>query len=100
MRQGDSDRDIARGGLMGRKKLTTVRREAEVLGRLDPVLPLPDNATIAAVFRRLAALAHTCMSTAEPFLEQICDGRPLAFRAPRSMPPFNAITATPSATTP
>ncbi|WP_122982900.1 MULTISPECIES: hypothetical protein [Burkholderia] len=29
MRQGDSDRDIARGELMGRKKLTSVRREAQ-----------------------------------------------------------------------
>jgi len=28
MRQGDSDRDIVRGGLMGRKKLTTVRRQS------------------------------------------------------------------------
>ena len=26
MRQGDSDRDIGRAGLMGRKKLTAVRR--------------------------------------------------------------------------
>ncbi|WP_416053461.1 hypothetical protein [Burkholderia contaminans] len=52
MRQGDSDRDIARGGLMGRKKLTTVRREAEARSWLDPVQPLPDDATIAGVFGR------------------------------------------------
>jgi hypothetical protein len=34
MRQGDSNRDIARGGLMGRKKLTAVRRVAQCL-RVD-----------------------------------------------------------------
>jgi hypothetical protein len=49
MRQGDSDRDIARGGLMGRKKLTTVRRQAEARGWHDPVRPLPDDAVIAGV---------------------------------------------------
>jgi transposase len=73
MRQGDSDRDIARGGLMGRKKLTTVRREAEGLGWLDPTQPLPDDATIAGVFGRSPHLPHTCVSTAEPFREQIRD---------------------------
>lgn len=71
MRQGDSDRDIARGGLMGRKKLTTVRRQAEARGWLDPAQPLPDDAVIAGVFGRSPHLPHTCVSTAEPFREQI-----------------------------
>ncbi len=71
MRQGDSDRDIARGGLMGRKKLMTVRRQAEARGWLDPAQPLPDDATIAGVFGRSPHLPHTCVSTAEPFREQI-----------------------------
>lgn len=71
MRQGDSDRDIARGGLMGRKKLTTVRREALALGWLDPAQPLPDDATIAGVFGRTPHLPHTCVSTVEPFREQV-----------------------------
>lgn len=71
MRQGDSDRDIARGGLMGRKKLTTVRREAEARSWLDPVQPLPDDATIAGVFGRTPHLPHTCVSTVEPYREQV-----------------------------
>ena len=36
MRQGDSDRDIGRSGLMGRKKLTAVRRMADERGWLNP----------------------------------------------------------------
>ena len=71
MRQGDSDRDIARGGLIGRKKLTTVRRQAEARGWLDPAQPLPDDAVIAGVFGRSPHLPRTCVSTAEPFREQI-----------------------------
>ncbi|MFP4897145.1 hypothetical protein [Paraburkholderia sp. EG304] len=71
MRQGDSDRDIARVGLMGRKKLTTVRREAGARGWLDPAQSLPDDATIAGVFGRTPHLPHTCVSTVEPFREQV-----------------------------
>ncbi|EDT38410.1 IS21 family transposase [Burkholderia ambifaria] len=70
-RQGDSDRDIARGGLMGRKKLTSVRREAQTRGWLDPAQPLPDDTVIAGVFGRTPHLPSTCMSTVEPFREQI-----------------------------
>ncbi|WP_304502704.1 DDE-type integrase/transposase/recombinase [Caballeronia sp. EK] len=55
------------------KKLTTVRREAEGLGWLDPTQPLPDDATIAGVFGRSPHLPHTCVSTAKPFREQIRD---------------------------
>lgn len=73
MRQGDSDRDIARGGLMGRKKLTTVRREAEARRWLDPAQPLPDDATIAGVFGRTPHLPHTCVSTVEPYREQVSE---------------------------
>ncbi|WP_232428292.1 hypothetical protein [Burkholderia ubonensis] len=71
MWQGDSDRDIARGGLMGRKKLTPVRREAEARSWLDPAQPLPDDATIAGVFGRTPHLPHTCVSTVEPYREQV-----------------------------
>ncbi|RQQ81897.1 IS21 family transposase, partial [Burkholderia stagnalis] len=71
MRQGDSDRDIARGGLMGRKKLTSVRREAESRGWLDPAQPLPDDTEIAGAFGRTPHLPSTCVSTVEPFREQI-----------------------------
>ncbi|MEM5405612.1 hypothetical protein [Paraburkholderia unamae] len=71
MRQGDSDRDIARGGLMGRKKLTSVRREAQARGWLDPAQLLPDDTVIAGVFGRTPHLPSTCVSTVEPFREQI-----------------------------
>lgn len=71
MRQGDSDRDIARGGLMGRKKLTAVRRVADELGWLDPIQPLPEDTVIAGRFGRTPHLPSTCVSTLEPFREQI-----------------------------
>ena len=64
MQQGDSDRDIARANLMGRKKLTTMQRQAEARGWLDPAQPLPDDAVIARS-------PHACVSTAEPFGKQI-----------------------------
>ena len=41
MRQGDSDRDIARSKLMGRKKIAAVRGAAQRHGWLDPGAPLP-----------------------------------------------------------
>lgn len=76
MRQGDSDRDIVRGGLLRRKKLTTVRREAEARRWLDPVRPLPDDATIAR---------RTCRTPAARRLSHIANkfanGLPPAFRA-------------------
>ncbi|TCK31815.1 hypothetical protein B0G84_8883 [Paraburkholderia sp. BL8N3] len=71
MRQGDSDRDIARAGLMGRKKLTAVRRTAQDLGWLDPARPLPQDTVIAGQFGRTPHLPSTCVSTLEPFREQI-----------------------------
>ena len=71
MRQGDSERDIARAGLMGRKKLTAVRRTAQELGWLDPGQPLPQDTVIAGQFGRTPHLPSTCVSTLEPFREQI-----------------------------
>lgn len=71
MRQGNSDRDIARAGLMGRKKLTTVRRAADELGWLDPAQPLPEDTVIAGRFGHTPHLPSTCVSTLEPFREQI-----------------------------
>ncbi|WP_336598088.1 hypothetical protein [Paraburkholderia bengalensis] len=67
MRQGDSDRDIARAALMERKKRTTMQRQIEARGWLDPAQPLPVDAVIAGS----PHLPHTCVSTTEPFPEQI-----------------------------
>ena len=47
MRLGDTDRAIARAGLMGRRKLGGVRRVAEAAGWLDPAVPLPDDAELS-----------------------------------------------------
>lgn len=71
MRQGDSIRSIARSGLMGRDKLKTVRTVALVHNWLDPALPMPDDAEIIRVLGRTPHLPSSCVSTVEPFREQI-----------------------------
>lgn len=65
MRQGDSDRDIARDGLMGRKKLKQVRAASAERGWLETAAPVPDDATLAAVFAA-APRDSTCVSTLSP----------------------------------
>jgi transposase len=70
MRQGDSDRDIARSGLMGRAKAGAVRVMATEHRWLDPTTPLPDDDALAAVFAAKPR-ATPCESTLEPFREQI-----------------------------
>lgn len=54
MRLGESDRDIARARLMGRRKAAAVRRTALRAGWLDLNQPLPDDATLAEVFSQRA----------------------------------------------
>jgi transposase len=70
MRQGDSDREIARSGLMGRAKSAAVRTLALDRGWLDPASPLPDDETLAATFAN-APRGVTCVSTVAPWREQI-----------------------------
>ena len=48
LRAGDSVRELARSGLMGRDKLATLRSVAQQRGWLDCQAPLPDDQTIAA----------------------------------------------------
>ena len=50
MRQGDSDRAIARSGQMGREKLSVVRAAALERGWLERSKPLPDDAVLAECF--------------------------------------------------
>ena len=52
MRLGESDRQIARSGLMGRPKAGELRRLAEGEGWLDPGTPLPDEKTLASYLTR------------------------------------------------
>jgi transposase len=65
MRQGDSDRDIARSRLMGRRKATELRAAALERGWLDPGSELPDDAAIAAALGQ-ARRATSTISSLEP----------------------------------
>ncbi len=71
MRQGDSDRDIDRSKIMGRKKLAAVRELAIARGWLDPSSPLPDDAQLAQAFSRQEFLPRSCISSAQPWREQV-----------------------------
>ena len=70
MRQGDTDREIARAGLMGRPKAARLRALAADQGWLDPEAPLPDDATIAAAVGA-ARRARSTISTVEPHRAQV-----------------------------
>jgi transposase len=65
LRQGDSDRDIARARLMGRPKVAALRALAAREGWLSPDTPLPEDATIAAAIGQ-ARRARSTVSTVEP----------------------------------
>ena len=47
LRQGDTDREIARARLMGRNKSAALRALAAERGWLNSEAPLPEDATIA-----------------------------------------------------
>lgn len=51
MRLGESDRQIAKAGLMGRTKASELREIALARGWLDKEQPLPDDSAIAAVVK-------------------------------------------------
>jgi len=65
LRQGDTDREIARSGLMGRRKVAAFRYRCEHQGWLDPTTPLPDDVELAAA---LGAAKRACstISSVEP----------------------------------
>jgi hypothetical protein len=66
LRQGDSDRDIARSGLMGRPKVARFRLLAEAQGWLAVARPLPEDAAIASAIAAPRRAGST-ISTVEPF---------------------------------
>jgi len=70
LRAGDSERDIARSGLMGREKVAQVRALAVEHGWLQAGIELPDDATLAAAIR-VPRTASTCTSSAEPWRELV-----------------------------
>lgn len=71
MRQGDSDRDIARSRLMGRKKAAHLRVLAAAHGWLSAETALPDDAQLAEVLATGTALPASCVSTLEPWRKEI-----------------------------
>jgi transposase len=66
LRQGDTDREIARSRLMGRPKAAAFRALAAGQGWLDRAMPLPDDATIAAAVGQ-ARRARSTISSVEPY---------------------------------
>ena len=70
LRQGDSDRDIARARLMGRPKVAAFRGLAVTRGWLAPEAPLPDDATLSAAIGQ-ARRARSTISTVEPYRAQV-----------------------------
>jgi hypothetical protein len=78
MRQGDTDREIARAGLMGRPKAARLRGLAAEQGWLEPeAATLPDDAAIAAVIGA-AQRARSTISTVEPYRALVDRGPPVA----------------------
>jgi hypothetical protein len=75
-RLGDTDRHLAKAGLVGRRKAAELRLVFAAAGWLDPAQPLPDAAAVAAA---LAAPAPTVSpnSSVLPYEEQILTWREL-----------------------
>ena len=70
MRQGDSDREIAKSGLMGRRTAANLRTLASEFNWLTSEQPAPDDATIAEALAP-AKRAATTVSSLEPHRERI-----------------------------
>lgn len=70
MRQGDSDRDIARSGLMGQAAAAAFRTLARAQGWLAPEASPPEDAAIAAALSA-PKRARSTVSSLEPLRAQI-----------------------------
>ncbi|HYQ90930.1 MAG TPA: IS21 family transposase, partial [Candidatus Competibacteraceae bacterium] len=70
-RQGASDREIARSGILGRRKIAKVRAVAAACGWLALDSPVPDEAVLSAQFARHEAVPASGISTLAPWREQI-----------------------------
>ncbi len=69
MRMGDSDRQIQKAGVMGRRKIAQIRKLANESGWLNEKAPMPDNDVIAAKASRPVAAVQ--QSQVEPYAEQV-----------------------------
>lgn len=70
MRLGRTDRQIAKAGLMGRRKASELRGIASELGWLDKDCPLADNATLALVLGQ-KPLREPSPSLILPYRDQV-----------------------------
>jgi hypothetical protein len=70
MRLGDSDRALAKAGLIGRPKAKKLRQLAESQGWLNPDHPLPDDAVLAQALSAPRA-RQSSVSSVEPFREKV-----------------------------
>ena len=71
MRLGESDRTIARAGLMGRKKARAVRTLAQQQGWLDVAHPVPDEEVLAQCFTDPATPGSKVSSLIVPYREEV-----------------------------
>ena len=71
MRQGDSDRAIARSGLMGRSKVRRFRALADFHGWLESGNPLPGEEEIVRVAPIRSCPQSTGSSSVEPYRAQV-----------------------------
>jgi transposase len=72
MRLGDTDRAIARAGLMGRRKAAELRQVAEAAGWLDPATALPEDAQLSCRLSPRTERASS-VSLAEPHRKRITE---------------------------
>jgi len=70
MRLGESDRSIAKTGLMGRNKVRSVRELATTRGWLDPDSDIPQDSELATYFDQSHARPQTT-SLVEPYAKDI-----------------------------
>ena len=70
MRLGDSDRALAKAGLIGRPKAKALRQLAETEGWLEPEQPLPEDAVLAAALPQ-ARKRSSSISSVEPFRDKV-----------------------------
>ena len=71
MRLGETDRAVARSGIMGREKAGVFRKLACDHGWLDPTGPLPDDATLARVLQSTSSTRPQTESLVLPHQSEV-----------------------------
>lgn len=76
MRLGDSNRQIAKAKLMGRRKAEELRKLAQAKGWLDKERPLPDDAVLVQALKgETPESPAVAASSVEPFRDQVAAWR-------------------------